>query len=176
MISIPGQRSDVFIFYPQAGAFVGYLIEEYGAESMASFLALMDGGISLNVSFEQNFGKSLYKAENEWRENFDAAPLVLPTATSLTSISGSESNDGTPIPLVGFDPAAEPADQPEPTAAPQSLPTVTPEIPTTLTDKTTPTEPDPNILVAGIVIGFSIIVGVWLFTSRRKMPKSGRDA
>jgi hypothetical protein len=180
MLSIPGKRSDVFIFYPQAGAFVGYVVEEYGAESMASFLALMDTGISLFESFEQNYGKPLYDVENDWRENFDAAQMALPTATSSTSISGSESSDATPVPLVEFDPVTKPADQPAPTTAPQSLPTVTPQQSDPFTGETNDIanapESGPNILVAGIVIGLSIVIGVWLFTSRRRMPKPKQDS
>jgi hypothetical protein len=30
---------------------------------------------------------------------------------------------------------------------------------------------DPDWLVAGLIIGLSVVTGLWLFTSRRRMPK-----
>jgi hypothetical protein len=170
MISIPGKRSDVFIFYPQAGAFVGYLIEEFGHDSMADLLALINDGESLQSGFELTFGKSLYKVENDWRATFNAAALVVPTATVQSSGSTADSVVGTQIPLVDFEPLLDEVFAPSSTVSPASLPTVIPKIPPVQSDIAVPADDDPNYMAAAIVIVLSIAVGVWLFTSRRKSP------
>ncbi|MDP6666432.1 MAG: peptidase MA family metallohydrolase, partial [Dehalococcoidia bacterium] len=130
MQAIPGQRSDVFIFYPQAGAFVGYLVEEYGAVSMANFLAAMNGGQPLQSGFELVYGRSLYEAENAWRLRFGADPLAIPSPTSEPSGPADGSTPSTPVPLVDYSagmtdssgPAATPAPVSQPTALPQTPP------------------------------------------------------
>jgi hypothetical protein len=171
MQTIPGQRSDVFIFYPQAGAFVGYLIEEFDHDTMARLLATINGGETLISAIELTYGKSLYELENEWRATFNAEPLALPSATAQASEWSTEPGDSTPIPLVDFEPILDGAPEPASTVSPASLPTVTPQIPPLQGEVVDPADDEPDYVVAAIVIGLSIIVGVWLFTSRRKTPK-----
>lgn len=166
MNTIPGQRSDVFIFYPQSGAIVGYIVEEYGDERMAEFLALMNRGRSLNEAFELVYDATLYEVENQWREMYGASPLPLPTPTPIPTAVVEETRS-TPVPLVDFSApssGSSPADSPKTTALPQ----VTPALPT---NPIMPTEQsDPNILVAALAIGLSVVIGVWLFLSRRGRP------
>ena len=197
MQSIPGQRSDVFIFYPQAGAFVGYLVEEFGAGSMADYLAAFNGGQSVLRAFEEVYGKSLYEVENDWRANFEAGPLAIPSATPEPTRPAEGSSAGTPVPLVDYrsgstgnsvptdGPAAVPADDSAATSttAPVFLPTATPRTSAVNSEvsgnsgnsgtsgdgSSTETEgnSNPDYLVAGLVTVLLIVVGVWLFTSRR---------
>lgn len=203
MGTIPGRRSDIFIFYPQAGAFVGYLVEEYGTETMADFLAAMNGGQSLQVGFEQVYGRSVYEVENDWRARFDAGPLAIPSATPEPTQPIDGSIPGTPVPLIDY--SAGSTSNPDPTGdvaatgtagvtvttgatdttgvtvtvAPVFLPTVTPRTApgssgTSGVGSTTETggESNPNYLVAGLVIGLSVVIGAWLFIFRRsKLPK-----
>ena len=177
MGTIPGKRSDVFIFYPQAGAFVGYLIEEFSHASMAEFLAAMDGGIPLTTAFEQIFGKSLYEIENDWRDLFNAAPLQLASATAEPAITTDTAVQSTPVPLLAYgsgvsstrDPESEAKSESD--AKPESLPTVTPQTVPESDESAVAQETGPDPLVAGIVIGMSVIIGIWLFVSRRRMPK-----
>ena len=171
MNSIPGQRSDVFIFYPQAGAFVGYLIEEFGHDTMAELLDVINDGESLQSAFELTFGKSLYEVENDWRSTFNAAPLVVSTATVQSNESTADSAVGTPVPLVDFEPPLDEVFAPTSAVSPASLEIVTPQIPPVQSDIAIAADDDPDYLVATIVIGLSIVVGVWLFTFRRKSPK-----
>jgi hypothetical protein len=172
MLTIPGQRSDVFIFYPQAGAFIGYIVEEFGHSKMAEYLAAINGGETIADGFELVFGKPLYEVENDWRGVFGATALPVPSATVAAGDNPTESVSGTPVPLVEFDQAGDPlSSDPTSTTAPESLPTVTPEIPAVFTDRTSAEDPEPNYAVAGVVIGLSVIVGVWLFVSRRRVPK-----
>lgn len=171
MQSIPGQRSDVFIFYPQAGAFVGYLVEEYHHEAMADFLTLLNKGRSVQDAFEIVFNKPLYEVENEWRSLFNAAPLPIPTATIEPSKYDSDQSYRTSVPLIDYANTTSGNKTPTPTTAPSLLPTVTPKKtpvsnPTLFEEKS-----EPDYVVASLVIGLSIIVGVWLFTSRRKPSK-----
>ena len=198
MGSVPGLRSDVFIFYPQAGAFVGYLVEEYGAQTMADYLAAMNGGRSLLEGFEQVYGQTLYEVENDWRARFEAGPLAIPSATPEPTRPADGPSPGTPIPLVDYSagstgnsvPAAVPADDSAATSttAPVFLPTATPRTSAVNSEvsgnsgnsgtsgggSSTETEgnSNPDYLVAGLVTVLLIVVGVWLFTSRRsKLPK-----
>ena len=171
MQTIPGQRSDVFIFYPQAGAFVGYLVEEYHHEAMADFLTLLNKGRSVQDAFEIVFNKPLYEVENEWRSLFNAAPLPIPTATIEPSKYDSDQSYRTSVPLIDYANTTSGNKTPTPTTAPSLLPTVTPKKtpvsnPTLFEEKS-----EPDYVVASLVIGLSIIVGVWLFTSRRKPSK-----
>jgi hypothetical protein len=182
MASIPGKSRDVFIFYPQAGAVVGYIIEEFGRDKMAAYLAAINTGGTVNGSFKEIYGKSIYEVENDWRAKFDADPLPINEETPVATDSTSDS-DGTKVPLVEFEPSKNGADagsdsgadagsgQPAPTAIANPLPTVTPEFDFPDFPGTFKEKPAPNWLVAGIVIGLSIITGVWLFFSRRRMPK-----
>ncbi len=182
MQTIPGQRSDVFIFYPQAGAFVGYLVEEYAAGSMGDFLAAINGGQSLLLAFEEVYGKSLYEMENDWRANFEVAPLAIPSVTPEPAEPSEESSPGTPVPLVNF--SAGSSATPDSagveveagatrTTAPVFLPAVTPRNSETAggVDDSSATGTgngsDPDYLVAGLMAALLVIAGGWLFIARR---------
>lgn len=171
MQTIPGQRSDVFIFYPQAGAFVGYLVEEYSHATMAEFLAELNKGRVVEDAFELIYDLPLHEAENNWRKLFNADALPVPSATVESSETSAPTS--TAVPLVDYEAAAKASQGVEETstALPSSLPTVTPENSPVLDPDLSDDEPDPNYAVAGVVIGLSVLVGVWLFTSRRRMPK-----
>jgi hypothetical protein len=173
MQTIPGQRSDVFIFYPQAGAFVGYLVEEYSHATMADFLAELNKGRNVQDAFELIYDRPLYEVENDWRALFGADSLPVPSTTPLPAESDTDKVADTPVPLVDYKAAARASSgqQPSSTTTPEFLPTVTPEHPPALDPAISDDEPSPNYVVAGIVIGLSVLVGVWLFTSRRRIPK-----
>ncbi|NQW20589.1 MAG: hypothetical protein HQ477_07700 [Chloroflexi bacterium] len=170
MQTIPGQRSDVSIFYPQAGAFVGYLVDEYSHAGMADLLGEVNKGRSIQRAFELIYHKPLYEVENDWRKLFNADPLPIPSATVEVSDAVGEKIPNTPVPLVDYEAAAG-NPQPTSTVAPATLPTVTPETPPLFDQTDSIEEYGTNWAIAGIVIGLSIITGIWLFTSRRKIPK-----
>jgi len=171
MGTIPGKRSDVLIFYPQAGAFVGYLVEEFSHATMAEFLAAMNGGQPLTTAFEEIYGKSLYKVKNDWRDMFNADPLALPSATAEPADTTDSAVRSTPVPLLAYGSGVPITRKPEPETQPESLPTVTPQTAPKSGESADVQDSGPDPLVAGIVIGMSLIIGIWLFTSRRKMPK-----
>ena len=175
MQTIPGQRSDVFIFYPQAGAFVGYLIEEYSHATMAGFLDQMNKGRTLEDAFEFIYDKPLFEIENDWRALFNAVPLPAPLTTVVRGDISGEQGLNTPVPLVDYEAAAAASSDSQPdstsTIAPSSLSTVTPENPQVFNPADFEEKSDPDWRVASLIIGLSVITGIWLFTSRRRMPK-----
>ncbi len=171
MQSIPGQRSDVFIFYPQAGAFVGYLIEEFSQATMADFLSELNKGRPLLSAFELIYDKSLSEAENDWRALFNADALPIPSPTAEAVDLSPDGIPDTPVPLVDYEALASGSTQPASTAVPVSLPTVTPQKPPVLESTSVTEDTTTNWFVAGATIGLSVIIGVWLFTSRRRIPK-----
>ena len=168
MGSVPGLRSDVLTFYPQAGAFVGYLVEEYGAESMAAFLAVINEGQQWLPGFKQVYGQSLYDVENDWRARFEAGPLAIPSATPEAPRTASDSPQGTSIPLVDYSASSKVATVPAP------LPTAAPQI-SSVGSGTADSSPPPAVgddsgpdaTIFGLVAILSIVAGVWLFTYRR---------
>ena len=175
MQTIPGQSRDVSIFYPQAGAFVGYLVEEYSHATMADFLDQLNKGRSLEDAFELIYAKPLYEVENDWRAMFNADPLPIPSATVIPGEISGEQIPNSPVPLVDYEAsaAASTGRQPDSTSTitPSALPTVTPEIPSVFNPADFEETNDPDWLVAGVIIGLSVITGLWLFTSRRRIPK-----
>lgn len=170
MGTIPGKRSDVFIFYPQAGAFVGYLVEEYSHATMAGFLALLNKGRSVQDAFEIVYDKPLYEVENDWRAMFNADPLPAPVATVEPSESASEQEENTSVPLIDYASASAAGNQPSATSVPSQHPTSTPTTQPDFNPAIVTDDSEPDYLVASLVIGLSIIVGVWLFTLRRRAP------
>jgi hypothetical protein len=171
MGTIPGKRSDLFIFYPQAGAFVGYLVEEYSHATMAGFLALLNKGRSVQDAFEIVYDKPLYEVENDWRAKFNADPLPAPVATVEPSESASEQEENTSVPLIDYASASAAGNQPSATSVPSQIPTSPPTIQPDFNPAIVTDDSEPDYLVASLVIGLSIIVGVWLFTSRRRAPR-----
>ena len=175
MQTIPGQSRDVSIFYPQAGAFVGYLVEKYSQATMADFLEQVNKGRSLEDAFELIYDKPLYEVENDWRALFNADPLPIPSATVEPGKINKEQLPNTPVPLIDYEAsaAASTGQQPDSTSTvtPSSLPTVTPENPQVFIPGDFEENNEPDWLVAGLTIGLSVVTGLWLFTSRRRMPK-----
>ena len=68
MNSVPGRRDDVAMFYPQAGAFVGYLATRFGMESIGAMIAGLDAGYRVNEIATQVFGTSLVDLDLAFRE------------------------------------------------------------------------------------------------------------
>ncbi|MDA1279854.1 MAG: hypothetical protein O3B95_07400, partial [Chloroflexi bacterium] len=158
-----------------------YLVEEYGDETMAEFLAVMNAGAALLPGFEQVYGRSLYEVENTWRASFNADPLPIPSATSVPTRTANQPS-GTTVPLVDYGAKSttdaelvspNPANTPgsSGTVVPVFLPTTTPAIPSAPVENGPTTDSSPGFIVTGVVIGLSVLVGLWLFTSRRsKLP------
>ncbi len=67
MNAIPGLRNDINNFYIQSTDFVGYLIENYGGESVGNLLAELNRGNSVDDAMRTVYDGSLADLENRWR-------------------------------------------------------------------------------------------------------------
>ena len=171
MNTIPGRRDDVFIFYPQAGAFVGYLVEEYGADTMARYLAGINNGQSAAENFNEIYGRSIYEIENNWRSNFNATPITIPPPTPEPNKTTKHSIQSTPVPLVNYKVSSEKTSE-----ATSYIPKVTPTIPTVKNDDKNSTNDiatrsSSRQLVPAITVALTIIMALGFFTFRYKNYK-----
>ena len=166
MNTIPGRREDVFIFYPQAGAFVGYLVEKYGADTMARYLAGINNGESAIENFKEIYGSSIYEIENDWRSTFNATPITIPSPTSEPSRTTKHSMQSTPVPLVDYKVNTEKTSGATP---------YTPKVSSTTTVKNSTddmaTRSSSRQLVPTITIGLTIIMALGFFAFRYKNHK-----
>ena len=166
MNTIPGRREDVFIFYPQAGAFVGYLVEKYGADTMARYLAGINNGESAIENFKEIYGSSIYEIENDWRSTFNATPITIPSPTSEPSRTTKHSMQSTPVPLVDYKVNTEKTSGATP---------YTPKVSSTTTVKNSTddmaTRSSSRQLVPTITIGLTIIMALGVFAFRYKNHK-----
>ena len=76
--TVPSQRSDISLFYLEAGSFVGELIEMRGADRMAETLGLINDGLVAADAVEAAYGVPLWQLENEWRVRLGASELPPP--------------------------------------------------------------------------------------------------
>ena len=166
MNTIPGRREDVFIFYPQAGAFVGYLVEKYGADTMARYLAGINNGESAIENFKEIYGSSIYEIENDWRSTFNATPITIPSPTSEPSRTTKHSMQSTPVPLVDYKVKTEKT---------SGATSYTPKVSSTTTVKNSTddmaTRSSSRQLVPTITIGLTIIMALGVFAFRYKNHK-----
>ena len=70
MNSIPGRRNDIDDFYTQSTDFVGYLIENYGRDSIGKLLSELDTGKTIDDAMRAVYGGSLTEIENGWRREW----------------------------------------------------------------------------------------------------------
>ena len=166
MNTIPGRREDVFIFYPQAGAFVGYLVEKYGADTMARYLAGINNGESAIENFKEIYGSSIYEIENDWRSTFNATPITIPSPTSEPSRTTKHSMQSTPVPLVDYKVNTEKT---------SGATSYTPKVSSTTTVENSTddvvTRSSSRQLVPTITIGLTIIMALGFFASRYRNNK-----
>ena len=166
MNTIPGRRDDVFIFYPQAGAFVGYLVEEYGADTMARYLAGINNGESAIENFNEIYGSSIYEIENDWRSTFNATPITIPPPTLEPSRTTKHSIQSTSVPLVDYKVNTEKTSR---------ATSYTPKVSSTSTVKNSTddmaTRSSSRQLVPTITIGLAIIMALGFFAFRYKNYK-----
>jgi hypothetical protein len=74
------------VTYHEAGAFVKYLLDRYGWESLSEFEGTHDQGQSVQAAFRQSFGSSLESEERQWIQYLRDLPLsqVDPHVPSVT--------------------------------------------------------------------------------------------
>ena len=173
MQTIPGLRRDVAIFYPQSGAFVGFLVEKYGPSHLAKMLQLINTGSQLNDAFEAAFGIPMLDVENQWRALFGADPLIKPSADTRDDDQYEDQKD-VHVPLIDYksintsstdnemlERTTTPPDRTEMPKMDENNPLVEPE-----------NKLAANNIVAMILIAVSTLTGIWLFKSQRRTPNS----
>lgn len=131
MSTLPGDPTDVIIFYGQARSIVQHMVREYGTDSMRDLMAAMKEGDTVDDAIQDVYGLSRVELENEWRNTLGAPEFVppnldayLPTPIPTVAIElftfESLRNTGTgPTPAAGeaLTPTAEPSPTPVPTVA-----------------------------------------------------------
>ncbi|MEX0762174.1 MAG: hypothetical protein WD208_03895 [Dehalococcoidia bacterium] len=153
MNRIPGQRDQIAVFYPQSGNFVGYLVEQFGEESMGAMLQNLNAGQRLDDAFAEAFGESMADVENEWRTSVGAQPLPASTPTANNGESTSE-----------------------PDATPQTQPTATPPAQPPADQPPTPSATISRLLPWAIAAVAVIVVGTVILIRRWRRTRVGTDA
>ena len=135
MSSLPGNPTDVIIFYGQARSIVQHMVNEYGTESMRDLMASMKEGDSVDDAILDIYGISRVELENEWRNTLGAPEFVPPNLDAFlpTSIPAVA------IELFTFDDLRNTGTGPTPAAGEAPTPTVEPS-PTRI--------PEPTVVVA----------------------------
>ena len=156
MNTMPGRPDDISVFYPQSGAFVGYLIERFGRSSIAGVLQRLDSGTPIADAVEQAFGTPLAQLDSAFRAWMGAPPAPTPPPTPTST--GADTDHGTmvPSPMPG---------EGTPTAAPGAVPTLADTAP----DQPPPDDDGTNILVYLLIVGVAgLVIGVVLGQWRRR--------
>jgi hypothetical protein len=121
MGTIPGTGPGLSLFYPQAGAFVGYLHGRFGPDGLAAVLRRINDGRRVHDAAQDAWGVSLDDVENEWRQSLGAGPLPTPSPTprpTATPAGAAAAPLATPAPPDD----TRPTPAPVATAAPPPLP------------------------------------------------------
>lgn len=122
MSSLPGNPTDVIIFYGQARSIVQHMVDKYGTESMRELMASMKEGVSVDDAILDIYGISRVELENEWRNTLGAPEFVPPNLdaylpTSVPAVA---------IELFTFDDLRNTGTGPTPAAGEAPTPTVEP--------------------------------------------------
>ena len=150
MHSVPGIRADIHRFYIQSADFVGYLLENYGRDTVGNLLEELNTGQSVDEAMQTVYGGTLTEIENQWRAEWNLPPVgtliettfsidanreVLPTIPGLPTIqtgtltqqpANTETEPQEPLPLPTID--HEPIEDPQPEIAiPDPQPTIASE-------------------------------------------------
>ena len=138
MHSVPGIRADIHRFYIQSADFVGYLLENYGRDTVSILLDELNTGQDIDEAMQTVYGGTLVELENQWRVEWNLPPVgapiemtvdidpeVLPTIPGLPTI---ETGTLTQIPINTQPQQSEL--QPLPTADHTTIDIPQPEVPT----------------------------------------------
>jgi len=115
MNTMPGRPDDISVFYPQSGAFVGYLIERFGRTPVAGVLQRLDSGTPIADAVEQAFGTPLAQLDSAFRAWMGAPPTPTPPPTPTSTRADTDHGTMVPSPMPG---------EGTPTAAPGAVPTL----------------------------------------------------
>ena len=137
MASLPGESSDVIIFYGQSRSLVRLLVQRFGPEKMKQLMATLKKGRNIDAALGEVYGLNRASLDNMWRDAIGtdrfvrsetevSRPTPIPRRTilpfSFTPHPGAEqiastSDDSTPTPEKTAEPTQEPEVSPIPVAA-----------------------------------------------------------
>lgn len=120
MNSIPGRPEQIDVFYPEAGNFVGYLVERHGEERMRALVGGLRDGLLPSAAVTAAYGTSLDELEADWRR--DVGAKVEPPLPSPTTPPSGQAPAATAAP-------SQPRPQPQPTAVPAETATPVSAVP-----------------------------------------------
>ncbi|MFQ5860274.1 MAG: peptidase MA family metallohydrolase [Dehalococcoidia bacterium] len=108
LVSVPGDPTDVVIFYAQTHSVVEHLIETYGAGKMRELFQALQAGSSIEEALQQVYGLDQYELDSQWRqrlglrplpppEEMDREPVATPTPTPSTVAEPTPFPEATPV-------------------------------------------------------------------------------
>ena len=179
MDSVPGLRPDIHRFYTQSADFVGFLLENYGRDSVGKLLDELNTGKEIDEAMQTVFDGNLTQIENEWRREWQLPPV----GSSIETIINIQSDlpptiPGLPTITTGtLNIERERTDrQIDDDATPQPQTTVAPEQPPVATLIPTPSSvyftggPDdewPTVKPSAIIVFALIGLGIMALMYRR---------
>ena len=97
---VPGQPSDVSLFYAQSRSFVAFLIDTYGEDRMSAMIFALNRGQPIDEALMMTYGKTNLQLESAWhselhsinssRSAFDfgalGTPFLIIVVISVTAI------------------------------------------------------------------------------------------
>ena len=92
MNRVPGQRRDITFFYGKSGAFVSFLIDEFGAERMSALLEAIDRGTRIGDAVSDAYGFELNNLDDVWtaRQFGLAEPQLIPVSSGGAPAASQE--------------------------------------------------------------------------------------
>ena len=84
MHNVPGIRADIHRFYIQSADFVGYLLENYGRDSVGKLLEELNTGQSVDEAMQTVYGGTLTEIENRWRAEWRLPPVGTPIESTFS--------------------------------------------------------------------------------------------
>jgi hypothetical protein len=170
--------TEASLSYGHSGMVVTYMIEQFGAEKIASLLEEIKSGKKIDKALEAVYGMNTDGIEAEWRISlgFKAQPTLAPTDANRTAVPTIAL--WTSVVRPTETPTSKPSDTPTiavPTDTPRPPPSTTPAI-VAVSNVQNPNEPDvdqptsrPIFLVILPAIGLILITGgIVFFTKMRK--------
>ena len=74
MGSVPGQPSDVHVYYAQSWSLVNFMVNAFGVERMSTMLNALNNGQPIDQAIQTAYGLTSLQLESGWRTQLRAAP------------------------------------------------------------------------------------------------------
>lgn len=93
MNRVPGQRRDITFFYGKSGSFVGFLINEFGADRMSALMGELNRGTRITQAISTTYGFELDNLDEVWtaRQFGLAEPALIPVPAADSPATPADS-------------------------------------------------------------------------------------